>query len=119
MVEWLENRGEKLGYSVATQQPIKGTSIQDHVRTMLVDYYYGVAGWADEKATEEDKVASAAAAKKYINECFVDLGKALIILLERSCEDVLSKTNGVYSVLRVTDEMKVYAALRTKKQQQL
>ena len=115
MVEWLENRGEKLGYSVATQQPIEGTSIQDHVRTMPVDYYYGDAGWADEKATEEDKVASAAAAKKYMNECFVDLVKALIISLEKSCEDVLSKTNGVYSVLCVTDAMKVYVALRTKK----
>ena len=63
MVEWLENRGEKLGYSVATQQPIKGTSIQDHVRTMLVDYYYGDSGWADEKATEEEKAESAAADK--------------------------------------------------------
>ena len=62
---------------------------------MLVDSYYGDAGWAAEKATEEDKVASAAAAKKYMNKCFVDLGRALIISLERSCEDVLSKTNSM------------------------
>ena len=38
----------------------------------------------------------------------------MIISLEKSCEDVLSKTNGVYSVLCVTDAMKVYDALRTK-----
>ena len=87
-----------------------------------------------------EKAAAAAEAKAYMNRCFAEFGKALIVSLERSCYPVLTamkgkkcaaatagkkcddksngcnhcKMNGMYCEENQTDAMKAYAESRTK-----
>ena len=85
---WLEHRGKREAANVATQKKIKGTSIQASVRKMLIEYYYEDAGWGGDE-DDADKALT------YINKCFSDFGKALIISLERSCYPLLTKMKGI------------------------
>jgi hypothetical protein len=95
VIIWLAKRKKKEGYNVATQEIIDGTSIQKVVRDKLIAYYYTDAGWSKENDSQAKKVQDASDAKKYMNECCSDLGKALLISLKRSCYPLLSKLDGV------------------------
>ena len=125
----METRAKKPGYDVATQERIPGSNMQDTLRATLLDYYYDDAGWSEEGAGEIEKQQNAADAIVYMHRCMSDLGKAMIISLERSCYPLLAKMvgvkcnkqcnqcdhclmNGVYSIGKQTAAMKIHSSLR-------